>query len=89
MQEIGDIFGIWKNSIREMSTDLDRGYDTVLAWRTRGRIPEDAWDAVISAARRLGHQITATDLLALNRTPKQRGRPAHKPRRKRLRALEA
>lgn len=74
MQVIQDIFGIWP-SVSVMADDLGRGYDTVLAWRTRGRIPEDAWTDVIAAAEKRGHALTAGDILVCNATMKKRGWP--------------
>lgn len=74
MQGIQDIFQIWP-SVRDMATEIEQEYDTVLRWRLRGRIPEDSWDIVIQRAARHGKLVTAAQLLALNRPIKQRGRP--------------
>lgn len=79
MQEIGDIFGVW-SSVGAMATDLRRKYDAVLAWRIRGRIPEDAWEDVIAAAARRGAHISLAQILELNAPMKKRGRPSHKVR---------
>lgn len=80
MQEIGDIFGTWP-SIGDMATDLRRKYDTVLAWRIRKRIPEDAWTDVIVAAAKRGRELTVGDILVCNAQIKKRGRAAHKVKR--------
>ena len=73
MQELGDIFAIW-DSVRDMSTAVNRPYDTVLAWRIRGRIPEDAWQDVIDAAVLRGKRLTIAEIMAVNEPLKQRGR---------------
>jgi len=74
MQAKDDIFSLWP-SISAMADDLGRGYDTVLAWRSRKRIPEDAWPDVIDAAAKRGHTITAGDIFERNAAPKKRGWP--------------
>lgn len=73
-----DIFGIWAN-IGQMADSLSKKYDTVLAWRIRGRIPEDAWEEVIAAAAQRGTTLTAAQLLELNAPMKKRGKPPQKP----------
>jgi cell division FtsZ-interacting protein ZapD len=77
LRDITEVFRLW-NTRTEMASALDEEYDTVRKWQKSGRIPETAWNAVISAAALRGQLVTAADLLRLNRTPKQRGRPAHK-----------
>jgi hypothetical protein len=57
-----------------MAIDIGEPYDTVRRWRSRGRIPERAWSKIIEKAARREHLITASNLLALNREPKRRGR---------------
>lgn len=74
MQEIHDIFQIWGDSVTPMAADLGRPYDTVLAWKLRGRIPEDAWQDVIEAAAKRGSAITVVDILAVNKKLGKRGR---------------
>ena len=74
MQAIQDIFRIWGESVTPMAQDLGRPYDTVLAWRTRGRIPEDAWQDVIDAAAKRGRTITVADILAVNGALGKRGK---------------
>lgn len=77
MQAISDIFEAFE-SVPSMATALGRKYDTVLAWRLRSRIPEDAWDDVVAALAQLGHVVTADKIRSLNAPMKPRGRPAHK-----------
>lgn len=78
MQALHDIFGIWNHKIPIMAASIGAKTDTVRKWKRHGRIPEDSWQAVIDAALVRGRSLTAGDLLAANRVPKQRGRPAHK-----------
>lgn len=87
MQAIHDIFGVWP-SVGVMATELERGYDTVLAWRTRGRIPEDAWTDVIGAAAKRGAQLSIAQIVAANAPIKKRGRAAHKVKKLRSRRSE-
>jgi len=61
-----------------MAKALSRKYDTVLAWRTRGRIPEDAWTDVIAAAQIRGVMITVAQILEFNTPIKKRGKPPSK-----------
>lgn len=88
MQAIHDIFGIWP-SVSVMATELDRGYDTVLAWRTRQRIPEDSLNDVVQGAAKRGVNLTREQILEANAPIKKRGRPAHKVRKIRARRTEA
>jgi len=85
MQALQDIFAIWGDSIGVMAAAVGAKYDTVRKWRKSGRIPEDSWQAVIDAAMVRGRSLTASDLLAMNKPPKLRGRPAHKVKRLRRR----
>lgn len=85
MQALQDIFGIW-DSIPLMAVAIGAKPDTVRKWKKHERIPEDSWQAVIDAALVRGRSLSAGDLLAANRAPKQRGRPAHKVRRLRRRS---
>lgn len=77
LRDITDVFKLWTTRT-EMAAAVREKYDTVRKWEKAGRIPETAWNAVISAAALRGQLVTAADLLRLNRTPKQRGMPAHK-----------
>lgn len=79
MQALQDIFGIWPD-LSSMATAIGQKPDTVYRWSKKGRIPEDSWQSVIDAAVVRGRQLTASDLLAANKPPKLRGRPAHKIR---------
>lgn len=84
MQALQDIFALWP-SIREMADALNEKSDTVLRWRIRGRIPEDAWPKLIEEATSRHIQITANDLLTLNRPMKRRGNPpGWRPKRKKV-----
>lgn len=87
MQAIHDIFGLWP-SVGVMATELERGYDTVLAWRTRGRIPEDALEDVVAAAAKRGIGLSIAQIIAANAPIKKRGRAAHKVRKIRARRTE-
>jgi hypothetical protein len=73
MQSIQDIFGIWP-SVEAMANAINEKPDTVLRWTYRGRIPEDAWSAVIEAASLKRRKVTAQQLLELNAPIKRRGR---------------
>lgn len=73
MQALRDIFEIW-DSIGEMAKGVRRPYDTVLAWKLRGRIPEDAWRDVINAAALHKVRLTVEQIMAVNEPVKQRGR---------------
>lgn len=77
MQAIRDIFTAF-GTVSRLADALGKKYDTVLAWRTRGRIPEDAWTEVIAAARKIGLNITAAQLFEFNAPMKKRGKPPSK-----------
>lgn len=74
MQGLQDIFGRWP-SISALAEDINENYDTVLRWRIRGRIPEDAWPKLIERSAANNDPVTAEDLLAFNAPIKKRGRP--------------
>lgn len=86
LSDIFDVFGSPRDAVRHLAEAIGEKVDTVYRWRRSGRIPERSWTAVIAAVGAKGRELTATDLLAANRTPKQRGRPAHKIRSKRTEA---
>lgn len=88
MQAIGDIFSAF-DSVHQLADELGRKYDTVLAWRTRGRIPEDAWADVIAAAQKRGISISAAQILAFNTPLKKRGKPPQKTKAMRSRRSES
>lgn len=78
-RDISEVFGLW-DSRTAMARALNESYDTIRKWEKSKRIPERAWNAVISAAALRGRLITASDLLNLNTEQKPRpGRPARKP----------
>lgn len=79
MQTVNDIFAIF-GGLRPMAAAIGARWDTVRKWDKFGRIPEDSWQAVMDAALLRGHPLTAVDLFQANKTPKQRGRRAHKVR---------
>lgn len=88
MQAIGDIFSAF-DSVHQLADALGRKYDTVLAWRTRGRIPEDAWADVIAAAHKRGVTISAAQILEFNTPLKKRGKPPQKTKAMRSRRSES
>ena len=88
MQESLNIFAIWPD-YSDLAADIDQKVDTVFRWTKRHRIPEDAWEAVIAAAARRGHALSATQILEFNAPMKRRGRPAHKVRAIRRKRIEA
>jgi len=63
-----------------MAQEVGAKEETVRGWERQKRIPEDWWRSVTSAAAERDKTVTTDDLLAANRPPKQRGRPAHKVR---------
>lgn len=63
--EITDVFGIWPSLVK-MAEETGHEYDRVRKWRKRGRIPEHAWDDVISAAARRETLITVQQLRNAN-----------------------
>lgn len=82
VQGIQDIFTkVWP-SVRALAEDINEEYDTVLRWRLKKRIPQDAWPKVIAKSAARNQPITADQLLSLCAPMKQRGRPAHKRRRR-------
>jgi adenylosuccinate lyase len=66
IQDITGVFGIW-DSLADMARDLDLEYQTVAKWSQRGRIPPEAWDAVIAAAKRKRVSVSAAILNRLNK----------------------
>ncbi len=88
MQATRDIFGIWPD-INSMADEIGEKPDTVYRWDRKRRIPEPSWQAVIEGAKKRSVDLTASDILAFNAPMKQRGRPAHKIRRRRKAELRA
>lgn len=87
MRDIGDIFAIWP-SLNDMAVAIDAKPDTVFRWKLRGRIPQEHWGAVITAALLKGEVVSAEELLRSSAPMKQRGRPSHKPKRRGRRNTE-
>jgi len=56
-----------------MAFEVGEKRNTLVRWRTRGRIPEHAWDAIIAAAKERGQKLSAAQILALNAPMKPRG----------------
>lgn len=83
MQEQCDIFSLW-DSETVLAEAISQKPDTVYRWKKRHRIPEAHWNSVIDAARKLGKEITASDLHRFNAPMKMRGRPSHKRRKFRV-----
>lgn len=48
-------------------------YQTVAAWKRRGRIPADYDFELIEAAKRRGHRLTHEDLARARRAPQSQG----------------
>lgn len=64
------IFQIWPK-LTDLAADLGMSYQTVAAWKRRGRIPAEYDLRLIDAARRRGGQLTLSTL-ALARASKRR-----------------
>lgn len=75
MQAVHDIFAFWP-TIAAFAQDLDLNPDAVRKWKKFGRIPQEAWGAVIEAAGKRGKTLTLADIVAANAPMKQRGRPS-------------
>jgi len=65
MKTVNDLFGYWE-SMAEMAADVGESQWTVAKWKSRGRIPDWAWESLIEALRARGCHVTPSDLLALN-----------------------
>ena len=50
----------------DMARDLNLPYQTVAKWAQRGRIPSEAWGAVIEAAEAKGHKLSFEQLAQAN-----------------------
>lgn len=69
MQTFRDIIGLWP-SHRAMAGDIGANHWAVAKWHQRDNIPPEWWNAVLAAARRSGHVLTAqsmTDIAAKRR----------------------
>jgi len=72
---------IWP-SIAALASDLGRPYQTVAAWKLRGRIPADYDLDLIEAARKRGKRLTLEELAEARRaavTQSADHPPAHGP----------
>lgn len=85
MQAIHDIFALWP-TISKFARDLGNDPDTVRKWKKFGRIPQEEWPNVISAAAKRGKTLTLEDIMGANAPMKPRGRPRHKIRARRAEA---
>jgi len=87
MRDIAGIFAIWP-STNDMAEAIEAKPDTVFRWKLRGRIPQEHWSAVITAALSKGATVTAEELLLASAPMKQRGRPSHRSKRRGRRSTE-
>jgi hypothetical protein len=71
MKNLGDLFAVWC-SLSELATETGVSEEATKGWSKRRRIPTHHWPAVISAACRKGHKISADDLLVMH-AKKRRG----------------
>jgi len=62
---IDDIFKCW-DTIAQMAEAVGEGQWKVQKWKQRGRIPQDSWAAVITAAKRKGKHLSADKLLSMH-----------------------
>lgn len=65
MESFVDVIDSWP-SLSDLASDIGRKYDTVCKWRSRGKIPDDAWQDLLIAARRRRIRLNASDLIALS-----------------------
>lgn len=70
-QPFEGVFALWP-TLAEMGADIKREPDTIRKWRKFGRIPPDAWPALIAAAAEKGSRLSVDGLLRLNRPRKKR-----------------
>lgn len=66
MRGMENIIRIWP-TLSDLASDLDRPYQTVAAWKRRGRIPADYDLDLIEAAARRGHKLTLEQLARARR----------------------
>lgn len=69
MHALSDIFGIW-SSLAEFAREIDFPYQTVAKWSQRGRIPPEAWSAVVAAASKKRVVLTISVLARANKPRK-------------------
>jgi hypothetical protein len=63
------IFDIWP-SLAALAKDMGSPYQTVVAWKRRGRIPADRDLDLIEAARRRGALVTLEEMAKSRRLPR-------------------
>lgn len=66
LTSIEQIFDLWPTQV-EMARDVGVEWQACAKWSQRKRIPPEAWDAVIAAARRKGKRLSPGQLNKLNR----------------------
>ncbi len=69
-KSLDDVFGWWE-SIPAMAAAVGESHWTVQKWKTRERIPDTYWTSVIGAAKKIGKQLSADDLLLMHNPPKR------------------
>lgn len=60
-----DLFGFWE-SIPEMASEVGVTHWTANKWWQRGRIPQEYWPELVTAAGRKGKKLRTDDLLAMH-----------------------
>lgn len=63
---------IWPK-IADLAADLGKPYQTVAAWKLRGRIPADYDLDLIAAAKKRGKRLSLEDLAKARRTKASEG----------------
>lgn len=66
LTSIEQIFGLWPTQV-EMAREVGVEWQACAKWSQRKRIPPEAWDAVIAAAKRKGRRLTPGQLNKLNK----------------------
>lgn len=66
LSSIEQIFGFWPTQV-EMARDVGVEWQTCAKWSQRKRIPPEAWNAVIAAAKRKGLRLSEAQLNKLNK----------------------
>lgn len=62
------IFSIWP-TLADLAEDLGKPYTTVASWRARGSIPAKYDLALVLAAEKRGHTVTAQELAEARAVP--------------------
>jgi hypothetical protein len=68
MRTIDELFALWGDA-PTLGAAIEQKPGTVQKWRTRKRIPNDHWPALIAAAKKKGVLLTADDLLLMHSAP--------------------